>query len=62
MLLRDPDLKLNHKMPTDFINNLNDLSEQYKIEKFGLALNIHSEKINANKIIAHENVMYTIHE
>jgi hypothetical protein len=62
ILLSDPDLKLNHKMPTDFIKYLNDLSEQYKIGKVGLALNIDSEKINANKIIAHENVIYTIQE
>ena len=62
ILLSDPDLKLNHKMPTDFIKYLNDLSEQYKIGKVGLALNIDNEKINANKIIAHENVIYTIRE
>jgi hypothetical protein len=62
ILLSDPDLKLNNKMPTDFIRYLNDLSEQYKIGKVGLALNIDIEKINVNKIIAHENVIYTIRE
>ena len=62
ILLSDPDLKLNPKMPTNYINYLNDLSEKYKIGKVGLALNIDSEKINANKIIAHENVIYTIQE
>lgn len=40
-ILTDPDLELNAKMPTNFIEMLVDVSEKYKIYKLGLALDIH---------------------
>jgi glycosyltransferase involved in cell wall biosynthesis len=62
ILLSDPDIRLNQKMPIDFVKFLSSLSEKYKIGKVGLALNIDSDKIDLNKKIAHENVIYTIQE
>jgi hypothetical protein len=39
-IVTDPDLKLNSKMPRDFIDRLSKLSDKYKKNKVGLALDI----------------------
>ena len=39
-IVTDPDLKLNPKMPKNFLEIMSTLSEQYKTNKIGLALDI----------------------
>ena len=39
-VVTDPDLKLNAKMPADFLKRLSELSDRYKKNKVGLALDI----------------------
>lgn len=39
-ILSDPDIELNENLPLDFINILNNLSDEYKCYKVGLAIRI----------------------
>jgi hypothetical protein len=42
-IVTDPDLKLNPKMPKNFLEIMSGLSEQYKTNKIGLALDIKND-------------------
>ena len=42
-VVTDPDLKLNPKMPKNFLEIMSGLSEQYKTNKIGLALDIKND-------------------
>jgi glycosyltransferase involved in cell wall biosynthesis len=56
--LSDPDLELSTSLPVDFINELKVISEEYKIGKVGLALEIPSveEVVHRNIFLDGKNV------
>ena len=58
-ILTDPDLKLNTNIPHNFIEILSELSDTYKTEKIGFALDIDDfEKMYKNTNYAHGKSIY----
>lgn len=51
-ILSDPDIELNPMMPKNFLVVLNEVSENYKVAKVGLALSLFEDKINQDLEIA----------
>ena len=58
-ILTDPDLQLNPKLPHNFIEILSELSDTYKTEKIGFALDIDDfEKMYKNTNYTHGKSIY----
>lgn len=63
-IVTDPDLKLNKNIPSNFIELMSDLSDKYKINKIGFALDIsdHEKMYNISNYMEHiykGNSIYT---
>jgi FkbM family methyltransferase len=56
-IITDPDLELNPKLPSNFIDTLVEISEKYKVEKVGLALDIRD-----GEDMLDEDILYVLWE
>lgn len=59
-ILSDPDIELNPVMPKNFLGIFNEVSENYKVAKVGLALSLFEDKINQNLEIAFKDYSTTL--
>jgi hypothetical protein len=61
-IVTDPDLKLNPKMPKNFLEIMSGLSEQYKTNKIGLALDIKNDIDTTKTLNGQPGVTFAINE
>jgi hypothetical protein len=61
-ILTDPDIQLNPKIPTNFINQMIELSEKYRIGKVGVALDISDHNKFRDITFTRFNKKKTIHQ